>query len=671
MKTVKLLKMTDAVWRYVGIRLAIAAVCLFPLVAGLSVMLCGRYEAAQGSLVPRYLWDDDELIRKHMFTLAPSLHFLADRYGASEFENMSSFRDCSRVLSVLAAHVQRNSLDLRGRMAATRDLNDYKNQLDPAMLVVSERVVDDLFVPFLNRKYSSMAEELLTSINSSNDMPDWLIEMYPDEAKRMRVLDSLGTVAMALMNHDLGGAYARYEDVPVPAQVILREPRWISPGSQEWELWGDFVRGLPGQYKWLPTLDVRWRSYLRANYNGDVERLNRAWKTEYSAFSLISAPAESSGNAALESDWSKFVLREWPRSMLELPAGYDAVWREYLQSRKAGSGAMLDDILHDNDNDAKRAIELPLRRPNDAGMDILWCDFVESGAIPAREMTLLRHEKEFGPYLRSNYLGGRVVSLNEEWHTSFEKFADVPLPLGLSDLSLFLDDADVLRREYASEAWFTALRSLAYPPGIVMRTLGTVAGLVLISLFLSAVTAYLLARCGLRGSLSVAGICLAGALVPPACYLGSVGASPLDLLQAAHLLAVALVGLNLMSVMIFRSWFLRLIMKYREVAAMDGAGEFRFVVSFVLRYSWQIVVYMAVVHFFFVYCFLDWQVLLMGRLWDWTLAVWALDQGAGNPSVKAAVALLGLMPAFFLVAISYPILSRYCLVPVLRITRHH
>ena len=121
----------------------------------------------------------------------------------------------------------------------------------------------------------------------------------------------------------------------------------------------------------------------------------------------------------------------------------------------------------------------------------------------------------------------------------------------------------------------------------------------------------------------------------------------------------------MVSVMIFRGWFLGLFKQYREVAAIDGVGELGFILRFVLRYSWQIVVYMGVIHFLCIYCFVDWQVLLMGRLWDWTLGVWAIDQGASTPPVRAAVALLGLLPVFFVVAVCYPVLTRYCLVPVL------
>ncbi len=115
----------------------------------------------------------------------------------------------------------------------------------------------------------------------------------------------------------------------------------------------------------------------------------------------------------------------------------------------------------------------------------------------------------------------------------------------------------------------------------------------------------------------------------------------------SHLLVGGLLGSNMLSIIVFRRWFLGLIKRYRDVAAMDGVGELAFIFQFVLRYSWQVILYMLAVHLLYFYCLVDWQVLFMGRLWNWTLGVWALDHGGADPSLRAAVALMGMLPVFF------------------------
>jgi ABC-type glycerol-3-phosphate transport system permease component len=128
----------------------------------------------------------------------------------------------------------------------------------------------------------------------------------------------------------------------------------------------------------------------------------------------------------------------------------------------------------------------------------------------------------------------------------------------------------------------------------------------------------------------------------------------------------ALFGVNILTVVVLRNWFLRVIKRFREPARLDGVGELGFLIRFVTKHSWPVVLYAAVIQFLCVYSAVDWQVLTMGRLWDWTIGVWAVDQGDAAPEFMAAVAVLGMIPVFLLVAICYPLLSRYSLVPVLR-----
>jgi ABC-type glycerol-3-phosphate transport system permease component len=310
---------------------------------------------------------------------------------------------------------------------------------------------------------------------------------------------------------------------------------------------------------------------------------------------------------------------------------------------------------------------LPLRRPEEPAMDLMWCDFVESGLVPAEQVTLITHAEAFGPFLRSIYLGGRIISLNDEWHTSFDVFADVPLPLSLSDISLFqFDNPRLLRQKYTYSAWFAAVESLRYPAGIVKRTAVMVATLTLASLLLSVVLGYVLACVPMKSSLRLSICCLIAALVPVSSYLAGYDISVTGAMGPGRWVVTALFGVNILTVVVLRNWFLRVIKRFREDARLDGVGELGFLIRFVTKHSWPVVLYAAVIQFLCVYSAVDWQVLTMGGLWDWTIGVWAVDQGGAAPELMAAVAVLGMIPVFILVAICYPLLSRYSLVPVLR-----
>jgi ABC-type glycerol-3-phosphate transport system permease component len=646
-----------------AVRIILVVLLAFPILIGVLVMLCGDYEAARGTLWPGYMRNDEELMRKHLYTMVPSLEFMADRYGAPEFETMERFSKASNVLAPMASDMQRKGLSLKGHIAAARDLNDYKNTLNAGELLVSERIADELFAVFLEKKYSVKGEELLTNIRSNNDVPDWLIDAYPDKGSRMAVLDSLGAISIAIMNHELNSSYVSYGEVRPPQESYIREPRWLPIESPEWRVWADFVRGLPGQYKWLITKEVYWRTFLRSKYGNNIADLNRRWGSEFSGFSEVPLLEGQGGVKVDLKDWRDFVHRVWPRHMLELPEGYDAQWREFLSERFAHDKGMLAQVLEGVDGDK---IELPLKRPGFAAMDVLWCDFVEAGVVPAEEIRLISHADRFGPFLRSNYLGGRIISLNEEWGTSFEVFADVPLPLGLSDLALFPRESRELRRQYASDAWFDAVTDLRYPSGILRRTLVTVGLMVLGSLLLSVTTAYILARIPVRSSARILVWCVIASVFPVVSWLTAGGASVEGCLGVGRLPTVVAAGVTLLSCMFLRHWFFDVVRAYREQSCLDGVGEFGFIFRFVVRYSWPAVIYAAVIHFICIYAAIDWQILAMGRLWNWTLGVWAVNHGLSAPPLRAAVALVGILPPFFVVALCYPILTRYSLVPICR-----
>jgi ABC-type glycerol-3-phosphate transport system permease component len=389
--------------------------------------------------------------------------------------------------------------------------------------------------------------------------------------------------------------------------------------------------------------------------------MNEAWDSEYAGFASVPFPSDMSGEGVNAGDWSDFVYRAWPRSMLELPTGYDREWRSFLESRLSSDDGIFADLLK---NGHGMALVLPLQRPEDALMDVLWCDFVESGAIPFDKIHLATHEERFGPFLRSNYLGGDIVSLNEEWHTSFEKFSDVPLPLGLSDLSLFPAGPEELRNMYASSAWFAVLRLLRYPAGVVLRTAVSVVLLAGGSLLAALLCAYALARLPIRSWPRLAAVCVLASVMPLCSWLAA-GSTPVsDALGTGRWLTLAVSGASMLTVLILRTRFHSIIADYREAAAMEGVGEFGFICRFVVRYSWHWVLYSAVIHFITVYSAVDWQVLSMGRLWNWTIGVWVVNQGAADPSVKAAVALLGMLPVICMAALLYPVITRYGLVPI-------
>jgi ABC-type glycerol-3-phosphate transport system permease component len=125
-------------------------------------------------------------------------------------------------------------------------------------------------------------------------------------------------------------------------------------------------------------------------------------------------------------------------------------------------------------------------------------------------------------------------------------------------------------------------------------------------------------------------------------------------------------AVNLLSVFVLYGRFDELIRNHREMACMDGIGEFGFLFRFVLRYSGPVIVYMGALQFLCIYCSVDWQILGLQGFWDWTVGVWAMDQGSTSAQERIAAACLAMLPVFFTLALCYPVLSRYCLVPVAR-----
>lgn len=626
-----------------------------------SIVFCGDYEAARKTIVADYLWDDDALLKKHIFSTTPGLHFMADRYGAPEFESLEMFEACKSPLSVFARHAEAAGLRFDGMPAAERDYNDYKNFISAEWLYVPESVAGRLFPVYLKERYMMQAEDILFQLKSSRDVPSWVKKNYPEETDRAVLFDSLELLALAVMNNEMGSAYMKFGEVPVPVQPVLRDPRWIQPADMHWDLWSGFVKSLPCSAKWMPTLEVYWRSFLRKRYSGDIDRLNREWSLYCTGFSEVAVPGKDERvSDPARKAWSEFVLTFYPRKLLRLPDGYDEQWRRYLKTRFGDGQGMLGQLLVES-GEVKNSIRLPVRRPDDPALDALWCDFVESGTIPAADIVLITHEAGFGEFLRSGYLAGSIVSLNEEWHTGFSDFSQVPVPLSLSDMTLLASDADLLRRNYAWSAWMSAMESLEDRPDVIGRTIKSVSLPVACSLLVSCVLGYLLARVPVRAASRYILICTAASLVPlSSCLSGNLPDLVSSLSQGGALIAVLMCG-SCFSVALFRNWFLRIIKRYRDTACMDGVGEWSFFFRFAARYSLPVILYAMFLHFVLFYCASDWQLLVHGRLWSWTAAVWAVDQGALQPQVQAAVAAAGMLPVLAAVCICFPVLNRYCI----------
>ena len=643
--------------------LTVGALCIvYPLLLVLGQAMSDRYDLRDNTIVPRYLFDSNELALKHVFSYTTRLNLLASRHHRNRWTTHPNMREDATFLADQPGVFAGQGLSLEAADAVLRDLSAFKRRLPPCELLVKQFRMEDLYRPFLRERFGRPARAVAGGVRSGGAEPDWLVKMVPDAKQRRAILRSHSRLAVALMNHEFRSDYPNLHSVEVMPPGNLTVPVWRPRRDAKTRMWHDFVRSLPPERTWIVNSDTYWHDFLRRRYS-KIQDLNERWGTAHQGFYEIRFPFLPPAAGAHRTDWEEFVLKRWPRRLLEVPPAYSPQWREGLRKRmtarvaRDGAAARrpLEELnrLTGSSFTSWEEVTLPRARPQNDTMSRLWCEFVAGGVIPAHEMTLLAPERQFRVFLARRYGDGRdggraLQALNRAWETSFASFDDVPLPLELSDYVEPACRPAALRWQHAVESFQRVFEYLIGRGRAVQNTIILVLLSLCSALTINPIAAYSLSRFTMKQAHKILLFFLATmafpvevTMIPNFLLLRDLG-----LLNTYAALVLPRMA-NGFSIFLLKCFFDSLPQELYEAAEIDGASEaqvFRMVALPMLK---PILAYIALNAFVLTYGGFMWAFVICPDQKMWTVMVWVFDfqsRNTGANYVMASVLLVSIPP---------------------------
>lgn len=182
---------------------------------------------------------------------------------------------------------------------------------------------------------------LSTATKSQSDFNDYapsrLVPAYwrDDQALYVKYLEDRYANNIDELNAAHHADYKKVSEVPLPTgdtkQVAAWEQRVLT-------LPPTLLRAGFGEHENAPApLLMRFRDWLKAKYNNDIDAVNKAWREENVRFETITAPLEKPALRSWMPQMDRPKVQDWAAFRNSLPPNYlvptfgDALWRKYLK----------------------------------------------------------------------------------------------------------------------------------------------------------------------------------------------------------------------------------------------------------------------------------------------------------------------------------------------------
>lgn len=661
-----------------------ALTIVYPVFVVLGQTVSDLYDLRDNAVVPRYLYNRNELALKYIFDATIRLQLMASRHHRNSWTNQMRMREDDTFYDTRPAEFARAGLPLDAWEQIVADLNAFKQTQDPDGMPVRRFRIEDWYRPFLRQRYERYAAEFLEHVrDNGGKLPDWFIRSYTPKERR-RILRSRERLGVAILNHEMRTDYRNFYDVEVPRPENFLMPVWRPDRTPRARLWHDFKVSLPPSQKMIINSDAFWHDYLVSRYR-KIDALNVAWQTHYEGFYELHMSLTPPRDPVVRRDWNTFVVKRWPRRLLRIPSRFAEPWRAYVRKRLRAKFADSADPQKTALAAASRmmgepltswsAFPLPEHRPADETLSRYWCEFSASGAVPAEAMILEAPEVLFRAFLENKYgADGRdrsaaLAALNAAWHTRFKSFSVIPLPVDFADFAQVRFHPWRLRWEFITESYKRVFHYLIGRGRAVQNTII----LVLLSLFfaltINPIAAYSLSRFSMRHSHRILIYFLATMAFPPEVAMIPNFLLLRDLGLLNTFAALVLPGMaNGFAIFLLKGFFDSLPQELYEAAEMDGAKEMQVFRLVALPLIKPIMAYIGLTTFVAAYSSFMWAFVICPRQDMWTLMVWVYDfqmRNPGNNYVLAATVLVSL-PPLLIFLFANRIIMRGIIIPTMK-----
>ncbi len=426
---------------------------------------------------------------------------------------------------------------------------------------------------------------------------------------------------------------------------------------------------------WRAYLDLSnfFRSYLRGEHGGAIEDLNRALGTRFSSWGDVPLePSAAEMPPGLRKDYEVFVRNVVNPAFLQVDPGAAPAFQAYLRAkyrsdivafnqRRGTSLASFDEV------------SFPTTRPADGLGKTDWDGFLEGWTdeaagirhvLPIEAVKLAGPDFAFREYLRQRY--GNLAAMNDRLGTAHSSWGVVPMPQQSVQFADFQGMQGWLKWYFTTRNYVDVWNYLVVNGRGLFNTLVFCALSILAALTVDPIAAYALSRFRPRSTYKVLLF-----LMMTMAFPAMVTQIPMFLLlrelgMLNTFWALILPGLaNGYHIFLLKGFFDSLPRELYESAAIDGASEPTIFFNITMSLSKPILAVIALGAFTHAYAAFMFALLICQDPKMWTLMVWLfqLQQTSGQGIVYAAL-IVAAIPTLLVFIFCQNIIMRGIVVPV-------
>jgi ABC-type glycerol-3-phosphate transport system permease component len=477
---------------------------------------------------------------------------------------------------------------------------------------------------------------------------------------------------LAQVNHALGQEFATWNSIVVrPASCLNRRSRPMD--MPFYVSWNDFKARLPEECRYYASLDGYYRKlYLKPLYGISIKDYNREHGTRYDSYADIGCPRMLAANMPPREreDWIQFVRATLALQWIRVDASARSEYQQFLQAKHVTIEAL--NKYYGTGYRSFGEVDL-IEEPPLSGTALSdweafiggWKDPESKRLYQAPASALRTHSVDwlFRDYLAKNY--GSIEAINRALGTSYKAVENIRLPQREYHYAWFLEHRRDLRWEFVTRNYKTVGEYVLFHGRGILNTVIYCGLAILCALLVNPLAAYALSRYKMPTTYKILLFLMATMAFPPMVT----GIPNFLMLRRLGLLntfaALILPGLaNGYSIFLLKGFFDSLPRELYESASLDGASEWRIFWQLTMALSKPILAVIALGAFTGAYSNFMFAFVVCQDRSMWTLMVWLYQlQQMSSQAVMYASLIIAAIPTLIIFLFCQNLIMRGIVVP--------